>query len=846
MTGPTGQTGPTGSTGPTGDTGPTGMTGPTGQTGSTGPTGPTGETGSTGMTGSTGETGSTGQTGSTGMTGVTGPTGPTGPLGAPGEQGWTGDIGPTGMTGPTGQTGSTGMTGPTGQLGPPGVQGNSGATGMTGTTGPTGQNGFTGATGSTGPLGPPGVQGNSGATGTTGPTGASAEGVNIAASYYSLTTQNISNSTPTIFSYDNTGLQTDEVSLVSSTQVTVGRAGIYEFWYSIQLHSTVSQDVYTYIWIRVNGNDVPDTNGRIQTKSNTSDSLPIVPYILNLQAGDYIEVVAQTNGTSATDIQALTVTGVSGPDVPSIIVGIKKVAADIGSTGYSGSTGATGWTGSTGPTGATGTTGPTGETGSTGPTGPTGVMGSTGETGPTGYNTFYIFDGGTPFTTYTVGPAFDAGGVGYTGNTGPSGAYNGTNLTLQFRRGTASEWATVNPVLADGELALESDTDLFKIGDGITPWNALPYGGLRGATGFTGVTGVTGATGPTGVTGPTGAQGAAGTSGGLQYYFDIGTGGSPTTQLLLTPIGSPQTSITTSVTAADVLAASFLTPTSITVNPIVPAGFWNVSMFATTSSQSVSMYFKLYITDATDSTRTLLADSSTNPVTVATGGIQEYLVNLYVTTQTVAYVNPRIKIEVYATKILTNTNFIIYTRSTTTSFVKTTYEVLGATGPTGSTGPTGPTGVTGPTGALGTGPTGPTGTIPNALTVSSITVGGQTNVQQITERVSTYINPTGIVSFNFANGAIYYCSSMTTNFTANFINIPTTANTSMVTTLVLQQGGTPYFTSTVQVNSSSVTIRWPNATVATATANRLEVESFTIYGNGLSTWYVMGQLTSFG
>jgi hypothetical protein len=87
---------------------------------------------------------------------------------------------------------------------------------------------------------------------------------------------------------------------------------------------------------------------------------------------------------------------------------------------------------------------------------------------------------------------------------------------------------------------------------------------------------------------------------------------------------------------------------------------------------------------------------------------------------------------------------------------------------------------------------------------------------------------------------------MTTNFTANFINIPTTPNTSMVTTLLLQQGAVPYLANTVQVNSSSVTIRWPNATPATATANRLEVESFTIFGNGVSTWYVMGQLTSFG
>lgn len=55
-----------------------------------------------------------------------------------------------------------------------------------------------------------------------------------------------------------------------------------------------------------------------------------------------------------------------------------------------------------GPTGATGATGPIGATGTTGPIGPTGA---TGPVIP------YIFDGGSPTSTYFVGPAFDCGGV---------------------------------------------------------------------------------------------------------------------------------------------------------------------------------------------------------------------------------------------------------------------------------------------------------------------------------------------------------------------------------------------------------------------------------------------------
>ena len=46
---------------------------------------------------------------------------------------------------------------------------------------------------------------------------------------------------------------------------------------------------------------------------------------------------------------------------------------------------------------------------------------------------------------------------------------------IQLRRGTAAAWAAANTVLAAGEMGTETDTGRFKIGDGTTGWNALPY-----------------------------------------------------------------------------------------------------------------------------------------------------------------------------------------------------------------------------------------------------------------------------------------------------------------------------------------------------------------------------------
>lgn len=47
---------------------------------------------------------------------------------------------------------------------------------------------------------------------------------------------------------------------------------------------------------------------------------------------------------------------------------------------------------------------------------------------------------------------------------------------IQFRRDTRARWAEINPVLMEGEVGLEIDTQNIKMGDGVTPWNDLEYG----------------------------------------------------------------------------------------------------------------------------------------------------------------------------------------------------------------------------------------------------------------------------------------------------------------------------------------------------------------------------------
>lgn len=123
---------------------------------------------------------------------------------------------------------------------------------------------------------------------------------------------------------------------------------------------------------------------------------------------------------------------------------------------------------------------------------------------------------------------------------------------LQQRRDTAANWTANNPILAAGELGLETDTTKWKMGDGTTAWNSLAYAYLAGATGPTGPVGATGPTGPTGATGPAGATGATGAGGveavnaqtGTTYTFvltdrdDLVTASNASAQTYTVPLNS--------------------------------------------------------------------------------------------------------------------------------------------------------------------------------------------------------------------------------------------------------------------------------------------------------------------
>jgi hypothetical protein len=58
---------------------------------------------------------------------------------------------------------------------------------------------------------------------------------------------------------------------------------------------------------------------------------------------------------------------------------------------------------------------------------------------------------------------------------------------LRLLRGRSTTWSSKNPVLAQGEPAYDIDAKKFKIGDGRTRWNDLPYQATSGGGEFDGI-----------------------------------------------------------------------------------------------------------------------------------------------------------------------------------------------------------------------------------------------------------------------------------------------------------------------------------------------------------------------
>ena len=214
--------------------------------------------------------------------------------------------GPVGPQGPSGAQGPEGPSGPQGRAGTPGGRGPAGAAGA---PGPAGATGPTGPQGDPGPAGPIGPAGGFGAYG----------------NFLDLQTQtNTSPGSPLPILLRTTQLSSG-VSIVNDTDITVDDTGVYNISFSAQITKTDAGTDTVYIWLRVNGIDVPDSNTGLVLIGGGAKQVAAWNFFASLGAGQHATIMWASLDANARILYENDAATPYGPGIPSMILTVNQV-----------------------------------------------------------------------------------------------------------------------------------------------------------------------------------------------------------------------------------------------------------------------------------------------------------------------------------------------------------------------------------------------------------------------------------------------------------------------------------------------------------------------------------------
>lgn len=119
------------------------------------------------------------------------------------------------------------------------------------------------------------------------------------------------------------------VSVVSSSQITVRSAGVYNIQFSIQFanDNVAIQDVD--VWFRKNGSDIAGSNSKFSVPNShggvDGHLIASLNFYVQLAANDYIQLMWSTTSTDVSIEHLAAQTSPTRPSTPSVIVTINKV-----------------------------------------------------------------------------------------------------------------------------------------------------------------------------------------------------------------------------------------------------------------------------------------------------------------------------------------------------------------------------------------------------------------------------------------------------------------------------------------------------------------------------------------
>jgi len=131
----------------------------------------------------------------------------------------------------------------------------------------------------------------------------------------------------------------DGITLSNSSRINVANQGIYQFNFSIQFQNDTNSTETVDVWFRKNGTDIANSNSQFSIPARKSAGTPasliaVTPFMVDLQAGDYIEIMWRPSVTTLTIQQLPAVTASPGvtpaiPATPSVILAVQFISAQF-------------------------------------------------------------------------------------------------------------------------------------------------------------------------------------------------------------------------------------------------------------------------------------------------------------------------------------------------------------------------------------------------------------------------------------------------------------------------------------------------------------------------------------
>jgi hypothetical protein len=156
------------------------------------------------------------------------------------------------------------------------------------------------------------------------------------ASYFDTTTQtNPVANTVNLFTFNSVVSDYEVTRGTPTSKIYVANTGVYNFQFSAQLDKSGGSASAVYIWPRINGVNVPDSNTKIVIDGPNNEIVAAWNFVLVMEANDYFELAWESADTDVI-IPYVAATN-NRPAIPSIILSVVWVS-NYGSAIYQAAT----------------------------------------------------------------------------------------------------------------------------------------------------------------------------------------------------------------------------------------------------------------------------------------------------------------------------------------------------------------------------------------------------------------------------------------------------------------------------------------------------------------------------